>query len=87
MSAASSASTPARRVAAPTRPASAPSARAAQGAPVAAAAVVAARFDHHDDEFRINLSDIPRMRESMDVEGLKPSLLSRLFDLIAPIKP
>jgi hypothetical protein len=83
MSAASSASTPARRVAAPTRPATAPSARAAQAAPVAAAA----QFDHHDEEFRINLSDIPRMRESMDVEGLQPSLLSRLFDLIAPIKP
>lgn len=43
-------------------------------------------FDHHDDEFRLNLSDIPRIRESMDVEGLKPSLLSRLFDLVAPLK-
>lgn len=84
MSAASSASTPARRVATPTPSASALGARAVQAAPVAAAA---ASFGHQDDEFRINLSDIPRMRESMDVEGLQPSLLSRLFDLIAPIKP
>lgn len=82
MTAATSASAPARRVAAPARPASAPIARSVAAAPVAAAA----GFDHHEDEFRINLSDIPRMRESMDVDGLKPSLLSRLLDLVAPLK-
>jgi hypothetical protein len=82
MSAASPASATARRVAAPARPASAPVTRG----PQAASAVVAA-FDQHDDEFRLNLSDIPRLRESMEVDGLKPSLLSRLLDLVAPIKP
>jgi hypothetical protein len=71
-----------RRPVAPTRPAGAPVARAAmQAAPVAAG------FDDHDDEFRLNLSDIPRIQESLDVEGLKPSLLSRLLDLVAPLKP
>jgi hypothetical protein len=78
MSAASPASAP-RRVAAPARPASAPAARAPQAA--------VATFDDHEDEFRLNLSDIPRLRESMEVDGLKPSLLSRLLDLVAPIKP
>jgi len=64
------------------RPSSAPVARA-----MAPAAVAAVGFDDVDDEFRLNLSDIPRMRESLDVEGLKPTLLSRLLDLIMPIKP
>lgn len=42
-----------------------------------------------DDEIRLNLSDIPipRVQEAMDVEGFKPSILSRLFDLVAPLKP
>jgi hypothetical protein len=40
----------------------------------------------HEEEFRLNLSDIPRQQESMEVEGFKPSLLSRLFNLIAPLK-
>ena len=48
---------------------------------------VAMGFDEDEPEFRLNLSDIPRMRESLDVEGLKPTLLSRLLDLIMPIKP
>jgi|JRYE01.1.fsa_nt_gb hypothetical protein len=74
----SSTSAPLRRTA--------PPARAASPAPVARAAVAGA-FDHDDVEFRLNLSDIPRIRESMDVEGLKPTLLSRLLDLVAPIKP
>lgn len=64
------------------RPPSAPVARA-----MAPAAVAAVGFDEIEDEFRLNLSDIPRMRESLEVEGLKPSLLSRLLDLIMPIKP
>lgn len=37
------------------------------------------------DGIRINLSDIPRFEESMDIEGLQPSLLSRLFDFVAPL--
>lgn len=37
-----------------------------------------------DDEFKLNLGDIPRFREAMDVEGLKPSLLSRLLEFVAP---
>jgi len=63
----------------------APAARPAP--PVAARAAAVPRFDHHDDEFRLNLSDIPRMRESMTVDGLKPTLLSRIVDLVAPLKP
>jgi len=63
-----------------------PSASVARTAPVAVA-VAAVGFDDHEDEFRLNLSDIPRMRESLEVDGLKPSLLSRLLDLIMPIKP
>jgi hypothetical protein len=74
----------ARRPVAPTRPAGAPVARAAmQAAPVAAAV---GGFDADDGEFRLNLSDIPRIHESLDVEGLKPTLLSRLLDLVAPLK-
>jgi hypothetical protein len=38
-----------------------------------------------EDEIRLHLADIPRLEETMDVEGLKPTLLSRLFDLILPI--
>lgn len=38
-----------------------------------------------DDEFKLNLSDIPRFKETMDVEGLKPSLLSRLLEFVAPV--
>lgn len=37
-----------------------------------------------EDEFKLNLGDIPRFKESMDVEGLKPSLLSRLLEFVAP---
>ena len=80
MTAATSASAPARRAATPARPAGAPVSRPA---PAARASVA---FDDHEDEFRINVSDIPRMRESMEVDGLKPSFLSRLLDLVAPLK-
>lgn len=38
-----------------------------------------------DDEFKLNLGDIPRFKETMDVEGLKPSLLSRLLEFVAPV--
>jgi len=52
-----------------------------------AAPIMAMAGFENDDEFRLDLRDIPRLRESMDVDGLKPSLLSRLFDLVAPLKP
>jgi hypothetical protein len=39
-----------------------------------------------DNEFKLNLGDIPRLEQTMDVEGLKPSLLSRLLELVAPTK-
>jgi hypothetical protein len=39
-----------------------------------------------EEEIRLNLSDIPRIGiGDLDVEGFKPSLLSRLFDLVAPL--
>ena len=37
-----------------------------------------------DEEFKLHLNDIPRFRESLDVEGLKPSFLSRLLEFVAP---
>jgi hypothetical protein len=40
-----------------------------------------------DTEFRLDLSDIPRPRASLHIEALKPTLLSRLFDLVTPLKP
>jgi hypothetical protein len=78
MSAASHAASPVRRSAA-TTPAPRQGARASSG------------FDFSDasrgeDVMRINLQDIPPVDQSMDVEGFKPSLLSRLFDLVAPLK-
>ena len=41
-----------------------------------------------DDEIRLNLSDIPRMQPDteMRVEGFKPTLLSRLLDLVMPLR-
>jgi hypothetical protein len=49
----------------------------------------ASKFDdsptNGEDVIRLNLADIPRVEETMDVEGFKPSLLSRLFDLVAPL--
>jgi hypothetical protein len=61
-----------------------------QQAPVrqAANAPQAFGFDapSDDDEFRLDLNDIPRMEATLDVEGFKPSLLSRLFDLVSPYK-
>ena len=39
-----------------------------------------------EEEIRLNLSDIPPMSSgTLEVEGFKPSLLSRLFDLVAPL--
>jgi hypothetical protein len=39
-----------------------------------------------EEEIHLNLSDIPQMSSGdLDVEGFKPSLLSRLYDLVAPL--
>lgn len=39
-----------------------------------------------EEEIRLNLSDIPALSSGgLEVEGFKPSLLSRLFDLVAPL--
>jgi len=34
-----------------------------------------------EGEFKLNLSDLPRVQESLEVEGFKPTLLSRLLGL------
>jgi hypothetical protein len=82
MSAGQSASTQIRRTAAavPARPTQAPLARNTQQFALAAAAA--------DDEIRLNLSDIPQMQPDteMRVEGFKPTLLSRLLDLVMPLR-
>jgi len=36
------------------------------------------------EALRLNLDDIPRMPVTLEVEGLKPTLLSRLLDLCSP---
>ena len=84
MSAASPASSQVRHAAAPSRPAPnhQPAAHAASR-PVPAYVFVSSDVD---DEFKLNLADIPRFNETLDVEGLKPSLLSRLLQLVAPIR-
>lgn len=67
-----------------------PPQRPAQAAAASPRPAVQARAttwsDDDEPEFRLNLSDIPRTRSSMHVEGLKPTLLSRLFDLVVPLK-
>lgn len=37
-----------------------------------------------DEEIHLNLADIPVMRTTLEAEVFEPTLLSRLFDLIAP---
>ena len=83
MSAASSAASQVRRPAAPS-PQAAVAPRPAMRAPQAAGFSFAAAGN--DDEIRINLGDIHFEKESMEIEGFKPSLLSRLFDLVSPLK-
>jgi hypothetical protein len=82
MSAGHSASPQVRRTAqaAPARPAQAPVGRSTAQFAFAAASA--------DDEIRLNLSDIPRVRQDneMHVEGFKPTLLSRLLDLVMPLR-
>lgn len=85
MSAANSASQPARHGAAmspATRPV--PLAQRAGAAPQPSRVGFASKESGAD--FKLNLADIPRAQETLDVEGFKPSLLSRLFDLLAPLK-
>lgn len=74
MSAASPARSPARDAA----PASAPAAKPKRSGFSFAAG-------DSQDEFKLNLSDIPKLPYSMDVEGFKPSLLVRLVGLV--VKP
>lgn len=85
MSAASSAASQVRRPAAPS-PQAAAAPRPAMRAPQAQAAGFSFVAAGNDDEIRINLGDIQFEKESMEIEGLKPSLLSRLFDLVSPLK-
>jgi hypothetical protein len=59
-------------------------------APVRQPAPVARAHDFSspkgEEEIHLNLSDIPQMATGdLDVEGFKPSLLSRLFDLVSPL--
>ena len=82
MSAGHSAATQVRRPAqaAPAQPTKTPPARSRGQFAFAAAS--------GDDEIRINLGDIPLPRQDneMHVEGFKPSLLSRLLDLVMPLR-
>ena len=82
MSAGQSASTQVRRTApaAPARSTHAAVARTTQQFAFAATSA--------DDEIRLNLSDIPRIQPDteMRVEGFKPTLLSRLLDLVMPLR-
>jgi hypothetical protein len=83
MSAAIPPNTPRRPTPTP-RPATAATARPVRPALQSSAATWS---DEDEPEFRLNLSDIPFMRGTMHVEGLKPTLLSRLLDLVAPLRP
>jgi hypothetical protein len=82
MSAGQSASTQVRRTA-PAAPA-----RATQAPPTRSTAQFAFAAASADDEIRLNLSDIPLVRQDneMHVEGFKPTLLSRLLDLVMPLR-
>jgi hypothetical protein len=71
-------------VAEPTRRQGAPTTRPTQAS--AQPAKVGFAPEQSEQEFKMNLSDIPRLPETMDVEGFKPSLLSRLVDLLAPLR-
>ncbi|MGH8188400.1 MAG: hypothetical protein ACREUC_17710 [Steroidobacteraceae bacterium] len=68
------------------RPATAPSQAPAARAPARGTSFVLPVTGQDYDEIKLHLNDIPRMEMSMDVEGFKPSLLSRLLNLIAPIR-
>jgi hypothetical protein len=93
MSAASPAHNQVRRnaAAAPSRaPQPQAHAHAQAHAPVRQPAPVARAHDFStprgEEEVRLNLSDIPQMSSGdLEVEGFRPSLLSRLYDLVAPL--
>jgi hypothetical protein len=82
MSAGHSAATQVRRPApaAPAQPTKAPVARSRGQFAFAAAS--------GDDEIRLHLADIqlPPPDTEMKVEGFKPTLLSRLLDLVMPLR-
>ena len=82
MSAGHSASTQVRRTApaAPARPTQAPPARSTRQHAFASSS--------GDDEIRLHLGDIqlPPPDTEMRVEGFKPTLLSRLLDLVMPLR-
>lgn len=88
MSAASSAATVRRNAAPAPAPRPAPHQAPAPRAVVHATQAAVAFLDDVEDEFRLNLADIPDVPEarSMDVEGFKPSLLSKFIDLVSPHK-
>ncbi len=73
-----------RRTAAPSTHASAAAQR-----PVARASAPRIGFAPKDSDgegsFKLNLSDleIPRSQDQLEVEGFKPTLLSRIFDLFS----
>ena len=88
MSAASPAQTQVRRNAA-AAPSRSPQPAAAAPAPARHAAHGAAVHDFStprgEEEIHVNLADIPVMRGTLEVEGFKPTLMSRLLDLLAPL--
>jgi hypothetical protein len=89
MSAASSAATVRRNAATAPAPRPAPSAQAAAPRPAPRVQQPPVAFlDDVEDEFKLHLADIPEVPEarSMDVEGFKPSLLSKFLDLVSPHK-
>jgi hypothetical protein len=77
-----------RRNAAPGMNTSVPGQRAAARASTPAARTgFFARGDQQEDEIKVNVADLQISRtQELEVEGFKPSLLSRLFDLISPSK-
>jgi hypothetical protein len=54
-------------------------------APARAAEGFSFTADDHGDEIRIHVADLPVVEETLDVEGFKPTLMSRLFDLFSPL--
>ena len=89
MSAASSAATVRRNAAPPPAPRATPHQQASAPRPAARPTQADVAFlDDVEDEFKLHLADIPEVPEakSMDVEGFKPSLLSKLLDLVSPHK-
>ncbi|HEX7116910.1 MAG TPA: hypothetical protein VF193_17420 [Steroidobacter sp.] len=42
----------------------------------------ARRLESGEEEFRLHLNDLPRIERDLEVDGFKPTLLSRLFNLI-----